>query len=54
MIVTFQASELSHIQTHTKNKLLLTFSIRKAAAEKRLTMNVFHIIEEMPAGERLL
>lgn len=42
---------LSHTNTQ-KKKLLLTFSIRKAAAEKRLTMNVFHIIEEMPAGER--
>lgn len=25
-----------------------TFSMRKAAAEKRLTMNVLHIIAEMP------
>lgn len=27
---------------------LLTFSIRKAAAEKRLTMKVLHIIVEIP------
>ena len=35
---------IDHNVTHT-------FSMRKAAAENRLTMNVLHIMEEIPVGK---